>query len=95
MAEGKVQRIFVGSDRVALNGDFANKIGTYSLAVLAHYHRVPFYVVAPNSTIDLNARSGQDIPVEEQHLAHSLGVFFCGLVQALNIALLIPEQHFF
>jgi len=66
MAEGRVQRIFVGADRIATNGDFANKIGTYSLAVLAHYHRIPFYVVAPTSTIDPLAKSGEDIPVEER-----------------------------
>ncbi len=66
MAEGKIQRVFVGADRIALNGDFANKIGTYSVAVLAHYHRIPFYVVAPISTVDANAKDGSHIPVEER-----------------------------
>ena len=66
MAKGKIDKIFVGADRIAANGDFANKIGTYGLAVLAKFHNVPFYVVAPVSTFDLNAGSGDDIPVEER-----------------------------
>ncbi|WMS88798.1 S-methyl-5-thioribose-1-phosphate isomerase [Pleionea litopenaei] len=64
MAKGDVSRIFVGSDRIAANGDFANKIGTYSLAVLAHYHKVPFYVVAPQTTVDPECASGDAIPIE-------------------------------
>jgi len=66
MAKGKIDRIFVGADRIAANGDAANKIGTYSLAVLAKYHRVPFYVVAPLSTFDLSIRTGRSIPIEER-----------------------------
>lgn len=66
MAQGKVKKIFVGSDRVARNGDFANKIGTYSLAVVANYHKVPFYVVAPVTTLDLDCPTGAQIPVEER-----------------------------
>ena len=58
--------IFVGADRIASNGDTANKIGTYSLAVLAKYHDVPFYVAAPLSTVDFEIESGADIPVEER-----------------------------
>ena len=58
--------IFVGADRIASNGDTANKIGTYSLAVLAKYHGVPFYVAAPLSTVDFDIKSGADIPVEER-----------------------------
>jgi methylthioribose-1-phosphate isomerase len=56
--------IVVGADRIARNGDFANKVGTYSLAVLAQYHRVPFYVVAPRTTIDLHCENGDAIPIE-------------------------------
>lgn len=67
MASGKVDKIFVGADRIASNGDTANKIGTYSLAVLAKYHKIPFYVVAPVSTIDFKIRSGKQIPIEERH----------------------------
>ena len=66
MARGVIDKIFVGADRIASNGDTANKIGTYSLAVLAKYHGVPFYIVAPVSTFDLNIRTGRDIPIEER-----------------------------
>jgi methylthioribose-1-phosphate isomerase len=66
MRQGKIQRIFVGADRIASNGDTANKIGTYSVAVLARYHGIPFYVVAPTSTIDLSLISGEKIPIENR-----------------------------
>jgi len=67
MAEGRVDKIFVGADRIARNGDTANKIGTYSLAVSAKYHNIPFYVVAPVSTIDFKIKSGKEIPIEQRH----------------------------
>ncbi len=67
MSQGKVQKVFVGSDRIARNGDFANKIGTYSVAVLAKFHGVPFYVAAPRTTFDEKCDSGADIPIEERH----------------------------
>ena len=67
MQQGKVDMVLVGADRIAANGDTANKIGTYSLAVLATAHEIPFYVVAPTATIDLKISSGQDIPVEERN----------------------------
>jgi len=66
MAKGRIDKIFVGADRIASNGDTANKIGTYSLAVLARLHKVPFYVVAPASTFDFKLKSGGDIPIEER-----------------------------
>lgn len=66
MKQGKVDMIFAGADRIASNGDAANKIGTYMLAVLAKYHDIPFYIVAPKSTFDLNIQSGRDIPIEER-----------------------------
>jgi len=66
MASGKVQGAIVGADRIAVNGDVANKIGTYSLAVNAHYHSVPFYVVAPSTTLDPNCPTGKEIPIEER-----------------------------
>jgi len=66
MARGKVDSVIVGADRVAGNGDVANKIGTYMLAVLAHHHRIPFYVACPLSTIDLKLVSGAAIPIEER-----------------------------
>ena len=64
MAKGRIDMIFVGADRIASNGDAANKIGTYNLAVLAKYHKIPFYVVAPLSTFDFNIKSGKEIPIE-------------------------------
>jgi methylthioribose-1-phosphate isomerase len=66
MQRGKVSCVIVGADRVAANGDVANKIGTYSLAVLAHRHAIPFYVAAPLSTVDLNCPRGDRIPIEER-----------------------------
>ncbi|MBE0467541.1 MAG: S-methyl-5-thioribose-1-phosphate isomerase, partial [Candidatus Desulforudis sp.] len=66
MARKEVDLVIVGADRVAANGDVANKIGTYSLAVLARAHAIPFYVAAPLSTIDLRAASGREIPIEER-----------------------------
>lgn len=66
MAQGKIDMIFVGADRIAANGDAANKIGTYNLAVLAHHHKVPFYVVAPLSTFDFRVKTGKEIPIEER-----------------------------
>ena len=68
MEKINIDGIFVGADRIASNGDTANKIGTYSLAVLAKYHGVPFYVAAPLSTVDYDIESGNDIPVEERSL---------------------------
>lgn len=66
MQKNKIRAIFLGADRIAINGDFANKIGTYSLAVLAHHHKIPFYVVAPYTTIDENCEMGKDIPIENR-----------------------------
>lgn len=66
LAQGLVERVIVGADRIAANGDTANKIGTYPLAVLAHRHHVPFYVAAPLSTIDPETASGAGIPIEER-----------------------------
>ena len=66
MAKGKIDMVVVGCDRMAANGDFANKIGTYSVAVNAHHHGVPFYVALPCSTIDLTIPDGNGIPIEER-----------------------------
>ena len=66
MKQGKVDCVIVGADRVAANGDTANKIGTYMVAVLARQHQIPFYVAAPISTIDLAIASGEEIPIEER-----------------------------
>ena len=67
MRQGKVDLVVVGADRIAANGDTANKIGTYGVAVLAREHKVPFYVAAPLSTIDLNTPDGSHIPIEERN----------------------------
>ncbi|RDV83606.1 S-methyl-5-thioribose-1-phosphate isomerase [Ammonifex thiophilus] len=66
MARGEIDAVIVGADRIAANGDVANKIGTYSLAVLARHHRIPFYVAAPFSTVDLETATGEAIPIEER-----------------------------
>ena len=67
MRHGGIKGVFVGADRIAANGDVANKIGTYSLAVLAEAHSIPLYVVAPRSTIDLSLASGEHIPIEQRN----------------------------
>jgi methylthioribose-1-phosphate isomerase len=66
MAAGDVDCVITGADRIAANGDVANKIGTYSLAVLAQHHEIPLYIVAPTSTVDLATPTGADIPIEER-----------------------------
>jgi methylthioribose-1-phosphate isomerase len=66
MQRGEINAVFVGADRIAANGDVANKIGTYSIAVLAHVHHIPFYVTAPCSSIDLKLPSGEQIPIEQR-----------------------------
>ena len=65
MKEGKINLVIVGADRIAGNGDVANKIGTYGVAILAQHHHLPFYVAAPSSTFDLSLASGEEIPLEE------------------------------
>ncbi len=77
MKAGKVNAVVVGADRIAANGDTANKIGTYQIAVLAHEHGVPFYVAAPVSTFDLSLATGEQIPIEErpaEEVTHFRGV---------------------
>lgn len=66
MQQGLIDAVIVGADRITANGDVANKIGTYSLAVLAKYHNIPFYVAAPHSTFDLGIQSGSEIVIEER-----------------------------
>lgn len=74
MAAGNVDAIWVGADRIAANGDVANKIGTYSLAVLAHYHGIPFYVAAPHTTLDRLCPTGAAIPIEQRAASEVTGV---------------------
>jgi methylthioribose-1-phosphate isomerase len=66
MRQGKIDAVFTGADRIAANGDTANKIGTYNLAVLAKHHKIPFYIVAPCSTFDRKIHRGQQIPIEQR-----------------------------
>jgi len=68
MMKGKINLVLVGADRIARNGDTANKIGTYGVAVLSKWHGIPFYVAAPTSTLDLTLASGSDIPIEERNI---------------------------
>ncbi|MFZ3116580.1 MAG: S-methyl-5-thioribose-1-phosphate isomerase [Syntrophales bacterium] len=74
MSQGKIDKVIVGADRIAANGDVANKIGTYSIAVLAKENSLPFYVAAPLSTIDVSLPHGQDIPIEERKGAEVLSM---------------------
>jgi methylthioribose-1-phosphate isomerase len=76
MKEGRIQLVIVGADRIAANGDTANKIGTYGVALLAQAHRVPFYVAAPSSTFDLSLATGEQIPIEQRdprEVTHGFG----------------------
>ncbi len=77
MHTGRVQAVLVGADRIAANGDTANKIGTYSLAVLARAHQLPFYVAAPRSTFDLTLTTGEKIPIEERAPDEIVAPFGC------------------
>jgi len=75
MKERKIDAIIVGADRITMNGDAANKVGTYALAVLAKYHGIPLYVAAPVSTIDFQMKTGKDIPIEERDGREVLEIF--------------------
>ena len=79
MARGEIKLVLLGADRIAANGDFANKIGTYQVAILAHEHGIPFYSVAPTSTIDLSVASGAQIPIEEREKSEVLAPFGCAI----------------
>lgn len=80
MSKGMIDMVVVGADRIAANGDTANKIGTYTVAIAAKYHNVPFYIAAPLSTIDVNTKTGADIPIEERshdEVTHINGKSIC------------------
>ncbi|MBM3254885.1 MAG: S-methyl-5-thioribose-1-phosphate isomerase [Candidatus Omnitrophica bacterium] len=76
MRSGKIDKVITGADRIAANGDSANKIGTYNLAVLSRYHKIPFYVAAPASSFDLSIKSGQGITIEERDPREITELFF-------------------
>ncbi|MDQ5934921.1 MAG: Methylthioribose-phosphate isomerase [Cyanobacteriota bacterium erpe_2018_sw_21hr_WHONDRS-SW48-000092_B_bin.40] len=75
MSKGQIDMVITGADRIALNGDSANKIGTYNLAVLAHYHKIPFYIAAPLSTFDSSLADGETIPIEERDQGEVLTIY--------------------
>ena len=74
MACGEISLAIVGADRIARNGDFANKVGTYPIAVLCHHHRIPFYTAAPHTTLDMACATGKDIPIEQRSATEVRGV---------------------
>jgi len=76
MKKGEITKVIAGADRIARNGDTANKIGTYNLAVLAYYHKIKFFIAAPASTFDLKIKSGEDIPIEERPAQELTDLFF-------------------
>ena len=80
----------VGADRIAANGDVANKIGTYSIAVLAKVHGIPFYVAAPSSTIDIATPTGDTIPIEERNRAEVLSVHGSECIAPDDVKVLNP-----
>lgn len=90
MRQGKIQVCVVGADRIAANGDVANKIGTYSVAVLARAHGIPFYVAAPYSTIDLATRTGADIPIEERNPLEVTSIHGSHPVAPIGVAVYNP-----
>ncbi len=90
MRQGRVQLCVVGADRIAANGDVANKIGTYSVAVLAKAHSIPFYVAAPHSTIDLNTPSGDQIPIEQRASDEVTSVFGSPPIAPAGVEVLNP-----
>lgn len=97
MSKGLIDAVIVGADRIASNGDVANKIGTYSISVLAKVHGIPFYVAAPISTIDFNCPSGKFIPIEERdtnEITHIMGNKIAPEVNVLNPAFdITPNEN--
>lgn len=90
MKQGKINKVIAGADRIAANGDTANKIGTYNLAVLSHYHKLPFYISAPISTIDLDIKSGTEIPIEERDPLEVTELFFKKPIAAKGVKVYNP-----
>ncbi|MFH0827403.1 MAG: S-methyl-5-thioribose-1-phosphate isomerase [Candidatus Omnitrophota bacterium] len=90
MAQGKIKKVIAGADRIASNGDAANKIGTYALAVLARFHRIPFYIAAPASTFDLNIKTGRGIPIEQRDKKEVTELFFKKPIAGKDIKVFNP-----
>jgi methylthioribose-1-phosphate isomerase len=91
MKQGKIQAVMVGADRIAANGDTANKIGTYGLSVLAKHHGIPFYVAAPSTTFDLSISSGAEIPIEQRD---PVEITWFGNVQTVADGVLVYNPAF-
>lgn len=90
MQQGKIDKVFLGSDRIALNGDVANKIGTYNVAVIARHHNIPFYVVAPYTTVDFSCTHGANIPIEQREASEVRG--FASVANDENSVTWAPYQ---
>jgi methylthioribose-1-phosphate isomerase len=90
MSKNKITKVIAGADRIAANGDTANKIGTYNLAVLSHYHKIPFYIAAPSSTFDLSIKNGNQIPIEERDPKEITELFFKQPIVLKNIRVFNP-----
>jgi methylthioribose-1-phosphate isomerase len=90
MQQGKIHKVIAGADRIAANGDTANKIGTYNLAVLSQHHQIPFYIAAPHSTFDLKIKSGRDIPIEERRGKELTELFFKKPIATKDIKVFNP-----
>ena len=90
MRQGRIDTVITGADRIVANGDTANKIGTYSLAVLARYHGIPLYVAAPSSTFDLRKKSGKEIVIEQRPADEVMKLFFKKPIAAAGIDVYNP-----
>jgi len=90
MQQGRIQRVITGADRITACGDSANKIGTYNLAILARYHKIPFYVAAPASTFDLSMKKGSGIVIEERPAEEVTEMFFKQRIAALGVRVFNP-----
>jgi len=90
MQQGKINKVIAGADRIAANGDTANKIGTYNLAVLSRHHKIPFYIAAPASTFDLSIKSGKVIPIEERSDDEVTKLFFKKPITAKGVKVFNP-----
>ncbi len=90
MAQGKIDKVITGADRIARNGDVANKIGTLNLAILSHHHKIPFYVAAPVSTLDLMSKTAKDIPIEHRDGKEVTELFFKKPVTVKDVKVFNP-----
>ncbi len=90
MKQRKINKVIAGADRIAANGDTANKIGTYNLAVLSRYHNIPFYIAAPSSTFDLSISSGKHIPIEQREASEVTSLFFKKPIAAKGVKVFNP-----